>query len=190
MNKSEIESKLAKAAARKEKRKANAEFIAKIGGRPKLLSLPKLEKKRWDAFSLYIRERDKFCFSCTDGKAEQAGHVISRRKKATKYHPLNVLGQCATCNFKDKNVPGYHDHCVAAFMAKFSPDVYLSLVQLSKADHKEDRGGVATMTEIYKEAYGKLKNREWGAANDSIFLDVPPAWAGKVREEFFLFLDA
>jgi hypothetical protein len=67
----------------------------------------KLDEKLWKVFSEYVRRRyaDENgivkCFTC--GKTEhwkgmQAGHFISRKHKATKYHELNVRPQCVSCN--------------------------------------------------------------------------------------------
>jgi hypothetical protein len=72
----------------------------------------KAEAKAWRAFSRMIRARDEVngLFTCpTCGRTlpiEQAdaGHYISRVKKAVKFDELNVHAQCRKCNrFEEGN---------------------------------------------------------------------------------------
>lgn len=65
-------------------------------------ALQKAEAKAWKAFSLYVRIRDAnnngYCRCITSGRLVHwkdcdAGHFISRRHKATKFHEQNVHAQ-------------------------------------------------------------------------------------------------
>jgi len=127
---------------RKARRERNAKFQSKIAGKKRLPSPKKCEKIKWDAFSLFIRERDRYegCITCgvkADTLASgdwQAGHTISRKKLNTKYNEECVNGQCRFCNYKDKMVSGYHDYCVAQHIKRYGYLNYLWLVQSSQLD--------------------------------------------------------
>lgn len=64
-----------------------------------------LKRKLDRAFSLMIRMRDADlpCISCGQYRELQAGHFIKREILATRWHPLNVHGECAGCNGFDKD---------------------------------------------------------------------------------------
>lgn len=70
-----------------------------------------LKRKLWKAFSLYIRERDKYtCFTCgrqAKGSGMHAGHFISKAIGgiALYFHEDNVHAQCYNCNI---NLGGNH----------------------------------------------------------------------------------
>lgn len=144
--KNQAKVKIERSEAKRKKRKAKRKALGKKKSRKRSL----VEKDCWDAFAKFIRERDreKGCFSC-GGKVEAAGHLISRRKRATKYHEENVLGQCHLCNYKDKTVKGYHDICVAEFIKKFGPDKYQELVEMSKTTIQHTKSKLQEMTNIY-----------------------------------------
>jgi len=72
----------------------------------------KAEKKAWKAFSEMIRARDEVngYFTCpTCGRIltidqADAGHYISRSRKAVMFDEMNVHAQCRNCNrFKEGN---------------------------------------------------------------------------------------
>lgn len=58
----------------------------------------KAKEKAWQAFSLYIRTRDKRCVTCPTGMAQQAGHFIDGRHNAVLFSERGVHGQCYHCN--------------------------------------------------------------------------------------------
>lgn len=64
---------------------------------PKKTSRAKAKEKAWNAFSLYIRERDGVCVTC-GGPAQQAGHFIDGRGNAVLFSERGVHGQCYHCN--------------------------------------------------------------------------------------------
>jgi hypothetical protein len=70
------------------------------------------EKKAWRAFSRYIRERDSrgdyfVCPTCgrtVPIEQADAGHYISRVRKAVMFDEMNVHAQCRHCNrFQEGN---------------------------------------------------------------------------------------
>lgn len=63
-------------------------------------SIKSLKKRLDTVFSQYIRKRDegKPCITCGKRGVLQAGHFIKRQHLATRWHPLNVNGQCVRCN--------------------------------------------------------------------------------------------
>jgi hypothetical protein len=58
----------------------------------------KAKQAAWDAFSKYIRNRDKKCVTCPRGEAQQAGHFIDGRHNAVLFSERGVHGQCYHCN--------------------------------------------------------------------------------------------
>lgn len=100
--------------------------------RKKIPSIKKIKKQAWDAFSLFIRNRDKKCVLCNSIKGFSAGHLIPRGKSATKFDENNVFGLCSTCNFRDRFEPGYHDKYVAWYFIKFGAGRYIKLVEKSQ----------------------------------------------------------
>jgi hypothetical protein len=49
-------------------------------------------------FSLFIRERDKWCFFGCGNRATQNSHFFGRGNSATRYDPDNCDGACAECH--------------------------------------------------------------------------------------------
>jgi len=74
----------------------------------KTKSISQLKKKADSVFSKWIRNRDKRCYTCKKGLAEQCGHYISRSYLYLRYDETNCHGQCVSCNvFKNGNLPVY-----------------------------------------------------------------------------------
>jgi hypothetical protein len=80
------------------------------------IKTPKLstvKRKAWEAFSLYIRTRDKgICISCgrqDEIKNMDAGHYIAKTRGLSIYFDeQNVAAQCRACNrFSAGNLPSY-----------------------------------------------------------------------------------
>ena len=60
-------------------------------------------KRKWVkdldiAWSLFIRNRDKKCVKCGSVKNLQASHIISRRKRSTRWLPENGKTLCYGCH--------------------------------------------------------------------------------------------
>jgi len=74
--------------------------------RLKTKSMPQLKRLAVENFHTFIRERDSdtgmfCCISCSKWKAVDqmtAGHYYPSTHTATKFHELNVNGQCVKCN--------------------------------------------------------------------------------------------
>jgi hypothetical protein len=69
----------------------------------------KLIKELDDAFSLYIRVKDKFkCITCgADNRTHtiQCGHLLSRVSHSTRWDELNAHAQCQPCNWYHEDHP-------------------------------------------------------------------------------------
>lgn len=64
-------------------------------------SISVLKRHADKAFSDFIRDREKKCYTCGRLLAfekRQAGHFISRTHSNTRYDPMNVHVQCGPCN--------------------------------------------------------------------------------------------
>jgi len=57
--------------------------------------LQRLKTNAWTIFSKYIRLRDKKCFTCPNGIAENAGHFWHN---VLDFDEENIHGQCVRCN--------------------------------------------------------------------------------------------
>jgi Bacteriophage Lambda NinG protein len=59
-----------------------------------------LKRKLDSELAQMVRDRDEKapCISCRNGGQKQAGHFMRRELLATRWHPLNVNGQCSHCN--------------------------------------------------------------------------------------------
>lgn len=51
-----------------------------------------------DAFSKFIRARDKACQECGVNDPLQCAHLISRRYRATRWDPTNAVALCIRCH--------------------------------------------------------------------------------------------
>ena len=81
----------------------------------KKITVPKMKKKVWDIFSIYIRKRDclkttgcaswGICITCKKlyhFKLLQAGHFISGRHNNNLFSERGVHAQCYNCNINLK----------------------------------------------------------------------------------------
>ncbi len=77
----------------------------------KLKSIKQLKNKADAVFSIWIRERDKRCYTCMrviPVKELQCGHYVSRSYLALRYDEKNAHAQCVSCNvFKHGNMTVY-----------------------------------------------------------------------------------
>jgi 5-methylcytosine-specific restriction endonuclease McrA len=74
----------------------------------KLKSIKTLKTKADKVFSLWIRNREPYCYTCGSKKNLQAGHFVSRSYLFLRYEPDNVHTQCVSCNvFKNGNMAVY-----------------------------------------------------------------------------------
>ena len=62
-------------------------------------------KKADDAFSLYIRGRDKKCVTCGSEENLQCGHLFTRGYYPTRWSENNAFCQCAGCNMRHEYDP-------------------------------------------------------------------------------------
>src|SRR3990167_10609952 len=71
-------------------------------------SISSLKKKADIIFSLWIRAKNKRCYTCGSVKNLQCGPFVSRSHNATRYDPENCRAQCVGCNvFKNGNTAEY-----------------------------------------------------------------------------------
>lgn len=93
------------------KKKRKRRKISKLTGQ-QIYSRSELENGLWSVFSQFIRMRDRTCVLDQFGGCQgplQAGHVIPRGKKPTKYDEANVFGQCAFHNKRHKWHPELYE---------------------------------------------------------------------------------
>lgn len=64
----------------------------------KRLTPSQATKKADKLFSLWVRERDKWCLRCKKTERLQNSHFWSRAVSTTRYHPWNCKTLCAGCH--------------------------------------------------------------------------------------------
>lgn len=62
-------------------------------------------KKADDAFSLYIRARDKMCVCCGSQENLQCGHLFTRGYHPIRWDEENAFCQCRGCNYSHEFDP-------------------------------------------------------------------------------------
>jgi hypothetical protein len=122
----------------------------------KYQTIPKLKKKVWTLFSLYIRHKYSKngmcqCFTCyvvKPIKEMQAGHFVSRMYGATFIDERNVHPQCSKCNILLKSNP---DAYALNLQRKYGNDIIEILHKKSRKPFKFDRNELLKSIEELKE---------------------------------------
>jgi len=75
-----------------------------MGAKGKRISRKKALALADRAHSIHIKDRDDWTCICCGVRLYRSskmhcGHLISRRKMAVRFDPLNTYAQCASCNF-------------------------------------------------------------------------------------------
>jgi len=110
-------------------------------------------KKADDAFSLYIRTRDKRCVLCGKETELTAGHLITRSRWSVRYDEDNVFCQCTSCNLKHEYYP---EIFTAWYISRFGEKKYEELVIKSQQPKKYTTQELLELAEYYKEKTRKL----------------------------------
>jgi len=128
---------------------------------------PMTENTLWKWFSLYIRLRDcehggvSYCRSCGNPKhfrELQAGHWISRAKKATKYDEKNVHSQCVRCNMHlNGNQSGMWNYIVKTYGAKEPEELMQKSLMFCK---RPDLNTIKYLSDEFREKCKKLANEK------------------------------
>lgn len=114
--------------------------------------IPKLKRKVWQVFSLFIRKRDSgICFTCGrqgDLGAMNAGHFIPRSgHNLTFFDEINVNCQCVNCNlWKHGNLHEYS----ARLIKKYGLEEFNKLVERGRQIHQFSVQELETLYEKYK----------------------------------------
>lgn len=126
-----------------------------------------LEAIAWRWFSLYIRLRDSNrqsgwgrCITCDKAvhyKESNAGHCISRAKKAIKYDERSVNLQCVDCN---KYHYGRYEVYKTKVDEKWGKGTYADLDSKKNNLVKRDRNSFIALIELYKMKVKHLQKGE------------------------------
>lgn len=121
------------------------------------------DDKLWKVFSVYIRLRDAneqgYCVCCTSGqlihwKDCDAGHFISRRHLATKYHEQNVHAQR---RFDNRFSSGNQFQYALFIDKKYGKGTAEKLLALSRQRKSLSKFEIDELTKYYKEKIEELK---------------------------------
>ena len=94
--------------------------------------------KRWiiwadKALSRYTRRvtRQEYglCPFCRIRPIKHCFHFVTRRKWATRWDTRNVIGSCASCNYKERYFPDLYR---VWYLRKYGMETYIQLVEDSK----------------------------------------------------------
>lgn len=124
------------------------------------------DDRLWKVFSEYIRLRDSdengYCKCITSGRfvywnACDAGHFISRRHKATKFHEQNVNAQSRNDNrFNAGSQYAY----AKAIDQKYGPGTADKLLVMSRMTCHRDQFEIKVLTEHYKKLADELRKKK------------------------------
>lgn len=95
----------------------------------------KLTRKATKIFNKYIREKAKLnnpvCPICKINPVQVCFHIVSAKRKSTRFDERNVLGACVPCNYQENY---WSDVSRAYYIRTFGTEQYLSVVDKSKED--------------------------------------------------------
>ena len=108
-------------------------------------------------FSLFIRERDPFCYC---GKpTEQCGHLISRASYSTRWLEDNAHGCCKGCNMSHEYRPEDYTNW---WIKKHGSKAYDILVSLGHSIYKVSNCDLILIGDGFKRKCEELKNGQKG----------------------------
>jgi hypothetical protein len=122
----------------------------------KKITLPKLEKKAWDVFSKWIRNRDADengyckCISCgvvKHWKELQGGHFVKSGNKLVKFDEHNVHAQCVRCN---KYLDGNEGEYARVILQRYGESELNRLLDSKGKECKRNRQDFEDIIEKYK----------------------------------------
>lgn len=110
-------------------------------------------KRADDAFSLWIRKRDKEIFGdtcplCNQEPIQCAFHWVKRGHFATRWDEENVIGACHSCNFLMEYDPSKF---FAWHVAKYGPERLQMLVARGRQHAKFSNADLEEITAKYTE---------------------------------------
>lgn len=122
----------------------------------KLIPMPRLKKKAWEAFSLWVRFRGNdgkggnTCISC--GKNcpimnMDAGHFIHGKWKMSGFYENNVFAQCVYCNL---GLAGNQANYERVLIDRFGQEEVDKIKHLSKQGWKPSRQELEDLIQTYK----------------------------------------
>ena len=99
------------------------------------------KNRAWNAFSKYIRSRDKRCVTCGSASYLQAGHFIGGRHLSLLFDERNTHAQCYGCNVGKKgNMVEYYEFMVKKYGIKIIEELKeldRKIVQYKTQDYLE-----------------------------------------------------
>ena len=97
--------------------------------KPKKKTYSQLKREADKVFSLWIRNRDKRCFTCNSRNFLQAGHFVSRSWSSLRYNEKNVNTQCSNCNVWRR---GNYSVYALNLVKKYGPNILKELESQKK----------------------------------------------------------
>ena len=112
-----------------------------------------------EQFSLYIREKERRCFTCGTTRNLQCGHLISRSFISTRWVEDNGHAQCVECNQRhEEDESIYKD----MFIEEYGQEAYDNLKSRSCRPFLKTAEEIRGIGREYKQKYEILKKRrEW-----------------------------
>ena len=125
-----------------------------------------MSKKRKNAikfadeqFSLYVREKEKECYTCGTPHNLQCGHLITRACFSTRWSEANGHSQCVKCNSKHEEDESIYNE---KFIKEYGLQAFEALKILSCRPHLRSAEEIRIIGRFFKQKYETLKVRgEW-----------------------------
>ena len=106
-----------------------------------------------DWMSRYIRRRDGRCVQCGKTEGLTNGHLITRKKYATRWLEKNCYCQCRGCNMMHAHQPEIFTDW---WISKHGEEEYHEMVRLSNQNTKLTTAEIRELGDYYKAKYKEL----------------------------------
>lgn len=97
--------------------------------------------------SLFVRRRDKKCFTCSAIENLQCGHLFTRSAYSTRWNLINCNAQCNKCNLRHEYNPHIY---TTAFIDHFGLKAYKKLFREHAMVKKWTNGELRELLEEIK----------------------------------------
>jgi hypothetical protein len=113
-----------------------------------------LVKKLDGLFSLYIRQRDGYCFTCGNTDSPTCGHLFTRTAYSTRWDKRYAFQQCWPCNYRHEFKP---EIFTEKFIDRFGLEAYKQGI---RDHHKPTKYTDLQLKQLIKEYEEKERVKE------------------------------
>lgn len=106
-------------------------------------------------FSLFIRARDKACFTCGTRENLTCGHLFTRAAYSTRWHEEFSKAQCGSCNLTHEYKP---EIFTERFIDTYGLDKYKEGIRIHHTTTKFSDLQLKGLIETFKQKLAEIKN--------------------------------